>query len=73
MKKNPPTIRPGQRKAFVKGTRQQIDERIGCVVRLIRAEKTKTQIHRAVREKFNIEWRQCDRYILWIMDCLAMN
>jgi hypothetical protein len=27
---------------------------------------TKTEIHRAVRERFSIEWRQCDRYIAWL-------
>ena len=61
-----PVIRPGQRKPYAKGTRQQIDERIGYVARLLRAGKTKSQIHCAVREKFNVEWRQCDRYISWL-------
>jgi len=64
--KNPPIIRLGQRKPYVKATRQQIDERIGFVSRLLRVGKTKTQIHRAVREKFTVEWRQCDRYIAWL-------
>jgi hypothetical protein len=59
----PPITRPGQRKPYVKGTRPQIDERIGFVARLLRAGKTKSQIHRAVREKFQIQWRQCDRYL----------
>jgi hypothetical protein len=59
-------IRPVQRKPYVKATRQQIDERIGFVARLRRAGKTKMQIHRAVREHFNVEWRQCDRYISWL-------
>jgi hypothetical protein len=66
MKKNPPIIRSGQRKPYVKATRQQIDERHGYVARLLRARKTKFQIHQAVREKFNVEWRQCDRYIAWL-------
>jgi len=61
-----PVIRPGQRKPYAKGTRQQIDERIGYVARLLRAGNTKTKIHQAVREKFNVEWRQCDRYISWL-------
>ncbi len=60
---NLPTIRAGQRKPYVKATREQIDERIGYVARLLRAGRTKTQIHRTVRARFNIEWRQCDRYI----------
>jgi len=59
----PAPIRPGQRKPYVKGTRQQIDERVGHIARLLRAGNTRTQIHRAVREKFNTEWRQCDRAI----------
>jgi hypothetical protein len=59
-------VRPGQRKPYVKATRQQIDERRGYVARLLRAGKTKTQIHHAVREKFGVEWRQCDRAIAWL-------
>ena len=64
--KNPPVTRPGQRKPYVKATRQQIDERRGYVARLLDAGATKTEIHRAVRQRFNIEWRQCDRYIVWL-------
>jgi hypothetical protein len=58
-----PTIRPGQYKPYVKATRRQIDERVGFVARLLRAGRTKTQIHRAVKARFGVEWRQCDRYI----------
>ena len=58
-----PIIRPGQRKPYVKGTQAQIDERRGFVARLLVAGKTKTEIHSAVRQRFNVEWRQCDRYI----------
>jgi len=64
--KNPPIIRTGQRKPYAKATRQKIDERRGFVARLLRAGKTKFQIHRAVREKFCVEWRQSDRYIEWL-------
>lgn len=56
-------IRPGQRRPYHKGTRQQITARIGFVAQLMQARNTKTQIHRAVRERFNVEWRQCDRYM----------
>jgi hypothetical protein len=63
---NTPVIRTGQRKTYVKATRQQIDERRGYVARLLDAGATKTEIHRAVRQRFNIEWRQCDRYIAWL-------
>ena len=64
--KRQPTIRPGQRKPYVKATRQQIDQRRGFVARMLHAGKTKLQIHRAVREKFSVEWRQCDRDISWL-------
>jgi hypothetical protein len=59
-------VRPGQRKPYVKATRQQIDERRGFVARLLRAGKTKSQIHQAVRKEFNVAWRQCDRAIAWL-------
>jgi hypothetical protein len=64
--RNLPIIRHGQCKPYVKATRQQTDERRGYVARLLRAGKTKCQIHRAVRENFGVEWRQCDRYIAWL-------
>ncbi len=59
-------IRPGQNHFYRKGTQAQIDERIGYVSRLLRAGKTKTEIHRAVRDKFKIQWRQCNRYIAFV-------
>jgi hypothetical protein len=59
-------IRPGQRHPYRKGTQTQIDERRGYVARLLRTGKTKTEIHGAVRDKFNVQWRQCDRYIAWL-------
>ena len=62
----PSVIRPGQRKPYVKATRQQIDQRRGSVARMLHAGKTKTQIHRAIRQQFNVEWRQCDRDISWL-------
>jgi hypothetical protein len=61
-----PIIRPGQRKPYVKATRQQIDQRRGFIARMLDAGKTKLQIHRAVRGQFNVEWRQCDRDISWL-------
>jgi|GEM_PF-1468711 len=33
---------------------------------MLYAGATKTEIHRAMRQRFNIEWRQCDRYIKWL-------
>ncbi|HAO78571.1 MAG TPA: hypothetical protein DCQ92_06260 [Verrucomicrobia subdivision 3 bacterium] len=59
----PPTIRPGQRRPYVKGTQAQIDQRRGFVARMLDAGATKTEIHSAVRQRFNVEWRQCDRYV----------
>jgi hypothetical protein len=59
-------IRPGQRHYYRKGTRQQIDERRGFVARMLAQGATKTEIHRAVREKFKICWRQCDRYLAFV-------
>ena len=59
-------IRPGQRNFYRKGTLAQIDHRRGFVARMLDAGATKTQIHRAVREKFNVQWRQCDRYIAFV-------
>jgi hypothetical protein len=59
----PPMIRRGQRRPYVKGTLAQLDERRGFVARMLDSGATKTEIHAAVRERFNIEWRQTDRYI----------
>ena len=63
-----PVIRPGQRRPYVKGTLAQIDQRRGFVARMLDAGATKTQIHSAVRQRFKIEWRQCDRYISWVSE-----
>ena len=59
-------IRPGQRHFYRKGSQSEIDHRRGFVARMLDAGATKTQIHRAVREKFNVQWRQCDRYIAFV-------
>jgi len=56
-------IRPGQRHAYRKGTRQQIEARTQAAALLLFLGLTKTQIHRLFREKFNVQWRQCDRYV----------
>ena len=61
-----PIIRPGQRKPYTKGTAGQQDTRRGIVARLLANGLTKTAIHRVVRQKFGVEWRQCDRYIRWL-------
>ena len=59
-------IRPGQRHFYRKGSQSEIDQRRGFVARMLDAGETKTQIHRAVRDKFNIQWRQTDRYIAFV-------
>jgi hypothetical protein len=56
-------IRRGQRHYYRKGSQSEIDHRRGFVARMLDAGATKTEIHRAVRDKFNVQWRQCDRYI----------
>jgi hypothetical protein len=58
-----PVIRRGQRVPYRKGTQAQIDERVGYCVRLLAFDLTKTQIHRAVRKRFNIQYRQAARYL----------
>jgi hypothetical protein len=68
----PPTIRPGQRVPYRKGTLAQIDERRGFVARMLDTGATKTEIHQAVREDFNVEWRQCDRYIAFAIGTSAV-
>ena len=59
-------IRPGQRVPYRKGSQSEIDQRRGFVARMLDAGATKTQIHRAVRDKFKVQWRQCDRYLAFV-------
>jgi len=61
-----PVIRRGQKRPYIKGTQTQIDQRRGFVARMLDEGATKTEIHSAIREKFNIEWRQCDRYLAFV-------
>ena len=49
-------IRAGRRHPYRKGTRREIDERRGFVARMLAEGATKTQIHRAMRERFNVQW-----------------
>jgi len=62
-----PIIRPNQRKPYFKATQAKIDQRIGFIARMLAAGATKFQIHRAVKQNFNREWRQTDRNIAWLM------
>jgi hypothetical protein len=70
----PPTIRPGQRHPFRKGTQEEIDSRIAFVGRMLVAGARKSEIHQFVRDQFKIGWRQCDRYVsefLWLARACA--
>lgn len=58
-----PIIRPRQATPYKKATRQQIAERVQYVARLIARDNTNGGIHRAMKEKFGIGWRQCERYM----------
>lgn len=69
----PPIIRRGQKHPYIKGTREQIDQRRGFVARLLASGARKMEIHRAVRDKFGIQWRQCDRLIKAILDIEAVQ
>jgi hypothetical protein len=64
--KKHPVIRRGQKRLYVKGSQAQIDQRCGFVARMLDDGATKTEIHRAVHQRFNIEWRQTDRYIAFV-------
>ena len=59
-------IRPGQRVPYGKGSQREIDERRGCVARLIARGVPKMRIHRLVKEKFARQWRQTDRDIAFV-------
>jgi hypothetical protein len=58
-----PKIRPGQRRPYRKGTRRQIRDRIRAVAGLLRLGAHKMEIHRIIKRRFKVAWRQCDRYI----------
>jgi hypothetical protein len=58
-----PSIRRGQRTPYIKGTRLQIAERIQYAFRLVARDNTKGQIHSAMKAKFGVGWRQCERYM----------
>jgi len=61
--KKKPVIRKGQKKPFIKGTNQQVEERIEYTATLVAKLYTKTEIHKAITEKYNLDWRTSDRYI----------
>jgi hypothetical protein len=63
MKTRAPVVRRGQRKPYCRGTQTQIAVRLKAVADLLEQGTRKTKIHEAIRSRFNIEWRQCDRYM----------
>jgi hypothetical protein len=63
MKKKLPTVRPGQKKAYTKATREQIEHRIESAALLLFLGLGKSEIHRVFREFYGTEWRQTDRYM----------
>lgn len=58
-----PVIRKGQRKPYVKATREQIELRIEAAALLRDCSFSKSEIHRVFRERYGVEWRQTDRYM----------
>ena len=58
-----PVIRSGQLRPYLKGNRRQIHRRIIVVADLLRQGARKMEIHRLIKRRFKVEWRQCDRYI----------
>jgi hypothetical protein len=62
-KNKQPIIRPGQKRAYRKGTRQQIEQRIHGAALLMFCGLSKSEIHRVFREFYGVEWRQSDRYM----------
>ncbi len=58
-----PVIRSGQRRPYHKGTHRQIRRRIRVVAELLRLGARKWEIHRIIKKRFAVQWRQCDRYI----------
>lgn len=58
-----PVIRNGQRKPYIKATRNEIEQRVGAAAALDFCGFSKRKVHRVFREKFGVEWRQTDRYM----------
>jgi hypothetical protein len=57
-------IRPGQNRPYSKGTQEQIEERIAFVDLLLFSRRArKSQIHKALLIKYDVDWRQTDRYM----------
>ena len=59
----PPVIRPGQRKPFKKCTQQQVEERIEFTATLVARQFKKHEIFKALKQRYNLEYRQSAEYI----------
>jgi hypothetical protein len=59
----PPIIRPGQKKGYIKASRQQIERRVESAALLLFLGINKSEIHQVFREFYGTEWRQTDRYM----------
>ena len=62
-KRKPPIIRKGQKKPFKKATAEEVEERVEFTSRLVIRMYSKTEIHKCLKEKFDVEWRMVDIYI----------
>jgi len=63
----PPTIRPGQRVPYRRGTQREIDERRGYLARMLARGVRKMDIHAVGRVMFHRQWRTLDRDIAFIV------
>lgn len=59
-----PRIRKRQRKPYVKATRKQVEQRMEAAALLRFCGLSQCEIHRVFRERYGIEWRQADRYMV---------
>ena len=63
MKSKLPTVRKGQHKPYVKGTRKEVWQRLKAAAALEHWFSEKSEIHWFFQFVFGIESRQTDRYI----------
>lgn len=66
-------IRAGQRVAYQKGSRGEIDRRRKYVARLLARKLGKMEIHRRTKKRFNCQWRTVDRDIEWISRATSLE
>ena len=56
-------VRPSQKKPFKKATQEEVEERVEFVSRLVALQYKRYEIAKVVKQKYNIEFRQCAEYI----------